>query len=285
MGDVTSDIAATDIMGNNRAALANMQRGLNGSATLWGQPTGGTITAPKLVKAVGRVTVDDFDIPTIDEALDTDFDDLLGLLLFDESGNTSVTTSEVGLIVRSGFININTSFAAGDYLWISTSAAGSFTDVPVDGQPPVAKVLVTGASGLMLFNAAGLWPIGTQKFSCTTRLAGLTATSQRFLFIAPYADCKIIQAKISSSSGTTSDGSNNWSFQIQNLTQAEALLSTAKSTNGAEISADTAYLLNPDQNQLIDEDDVIEFQATKTGSPGDLTEAMVQIEYMPGFIT
>jgi len=88
---------------------------------------------------------------------------------------------------------------------------------------------------------------------------------------------------VSDTATTGSDGTNNWTFQVRNLTAAVNLLSTAKTTNGSEISADAVYDLNPNQNQTIAANNVIELQITKNAVPTDLTtaEIMVVIEYQP----
>lgn len=89
---------------------------------------------------------------------------------------------------------------------------------------------------------------------------------------------------LSDTSTMSSDGSNNWSFQVANLTAGNNLLSVAKTTNGAEITADTAYALGVNQNNAkgdLDALDVLELQITKTGAPTSLASArtLFQIVY------
>lgn len=89
---------------------------------------------------------------------------------------------------------------------------------------------------------------------------------------------------VSDTATTGSDGTHNWTIQVANLTAANNLCSTAKTTNGAEIAADTRYSLGVDQNNAkadLDGGDVLELQITKNGTPTDLSGArvIVQLDY------
>ncbi len=104
---------------------------------------------------------------------------------------------------------------------------------------------------------------------------GWDGTIQRYVFVAPY-DCNIDQVQIVSDTAVAASDTNYYAFQIQNLTQAGALLASAKTTQatgGTAITADAAYTLDPDQNTVIDDGDVIELQITETGVATDLTSA------------
>ncbi|MBN4064352.1 hypothetical protein JYU04_01300 [Dehalococcoides mccartyi] len=121
------------------------------------------------------------------------------------------------------------------------------------------------------------------KKTSVLNLAGWDGSDQRYLFVAPY-DCNIDQVQVISDTAVAASDTNYYSFQVQNLTQAEALLASAKtteSTGGAAISADSVYTLDPDQNTVIDDGDVIELQITETGVATDLTgaEILVIVEY------
>ena len=108
-------------------------------------------------------------------------------------------------------------------------------------------------------------------------LAGWDGSDQRYVFVAPY-DCNIDQVQIVSDTGVAASDTNYYAFQVQNLTQAEALLASAKTT---ESTADVAYTLDPDQNAVVDDGDVIDLQVTETGVATDLTSAeiLVVVEY------
>lgn len=89
---------------------------------------------------------------------------------------------------------------------------------------------------------------------------------------------------ISDTATTGSGAGTRWDFQVANLTAGNNLLSVAKTTNGAEIAADTPYSLGVNQNNAkadLDALDVLELQITKTGTPTDLSGAkvMVQVNY------
>lgn len=112
---------------------------------------------------------------------------------------------------------------------------------------------------------------------------GWLATDQRYIFVAPY-DCRIDQVSLVSDTAVATSDTNYYAFQVQNLTQAAALLSSAKTTQatgGSAISADVPYELSPDQNVVVSDGDVIELQVTETGTATDLTSAeiLIAVEY------
>ncbi len=121
------------------------------------------------------------------------------------------------------------------------------------------------------------------KKTSVLNLAGWDGSDQRYVFVAPY-DCNIDQVQVVSDTAVAASDTNYYALQVQNLTQAEALLSaekTTESTGGTAVTADTPYALNPDQNTVVDDGDVIELQITETGVATDLTSAeiLVVVEY------
>jgi hypothetical protein len=111
----------------------------------------------------------------------------------------------------------------------------------------------------------------------TTILGGIAASGNQFVFIAP-ARSYIKSIKLVSDTATeTSNGTNNFTFQVANLTKTLDLKSAVKTTNGAEIGADTAYDLGLNQNQTVDANDVLELQIVKNASPTDLTNAKISV--------
>ncbi len=115
------------------------------------------------------------------------------------------------------------------------------------------------------------------KKTSVVTLTGWDATDQRYLFVAPY-DCKIDQVSIVSDTAVAANDTNYYSFQVQNLTAANALLSAAKTTQatgGTAITGDAVYDLSPDQNQVISDGDVLELQVTETGTATGLTSAEI----------
>lgn len=121
------------------------------------------------------------------------------------------------------------------------------------------------------------------KKTSVVQLDGWDGTDQRYLFVAPY-DCNIDQVYLVSDTAVAANDTNYYAFQVQNLTQSEALLSSAKTTQatgGTAIAADTPYAVAPDQNQVISDGDVIELQVTETGTATDLAgaEIIAVVEY------
>ena len=115
----------------------------------------------------------------------------------------------------------------------------------------------------------------------TASIDGIAASVNVPLIAAPSAlvisDCVII----SDTATTGSDGSNNYTFQVANVTAGNNLRASAKSTNGAEIAANTTYALGLDQDLTLATSDVLRLVVTKTGSPASLSAAKIvaQVNY------
>lgn len=82
---------------------------------------------------------------------------------------------------------------------------------------------------------------------------------------------------ISDTATTGSDASNNWTFDLYNITDAVSLFSATPTTNGAELAVDTRSTFAVDQNGTIDAADVLELRATRNGTGTDLSSASVLI--------
>ena len=125
-----------------------------------------------------------------------------------------------------------------------------------------------------------LGALGTDASRQAVHVARVNLTASVNLLVPPLANAGVVKrVTLVSDTTTTSDGSNNWAFQIRNKTQATNLLSTAANTNGAEITADVVYAVTPDQNATVAADDVLELQVTETGTATSLTNATFAIEY------
>ncbi len=115
------------------------------------------------------------------------------------------------------------------------------------------------------------------KKTSVITLDGWAGTDQRYLFVAPY-DCTIDQVWLVSDTAIAAHDANYYSFQVQNLTAAAALLSSAQTTQitgGTAITADAPYALSPDQNATVSDGDVLELQITGSGAPTTLATAEI----------
>lgn len=129
---------------------------------------------------------------------------------------------------------------------------------------------------------AGKYLTGEKKV-VTIDFGSFTADVNKFLF-SPPDDCKIERAVLLSDTAVSAgDVDNHYDFQIANLTQTKDLLSSEKTTQGAgnNIVADAPYYITADQNKVVQAGDVIEFQASITGTPDSLggAQILVQLEY------
>lgn len=110
------------------------------------------------------------------------------------------------------------------------------------------------------------------------RIGSILGGDERFLFVAP-SSCDVTDVILLSDTGTVgSDGANFWQFQLNNLTQANQLLSIPIVTDGNEIPPDTPYLLKPDQNSVVALDDVLSLEIVQTGAPTDLSGAEIALQ-------
>jgi len=84
---------------------------------------------------------------------------------------------------------------------------------------------------------------------------------------------------VSDTATTSSSGSDNWQFDAYK-NASTALLSSAKTTSGAEIAANTEYDLGTlnATNKYLAVGDTIRIQVTKNGTPTDLSGAKVAFQ-------
>lgn len=113
----------------------------------------------------------------------------------------------------------------------------------------------------------------------TVPIGTLSASDNKYLFIAGTGVHVISDVVIVSELGVASSGTDYWTFVVQNLTAAVALKAVAKTTNGSALTANAAYAFGLDQNLTLASGDVLQLQATKTGSPNALTECLAVVRY------
>ena len=126
--------------------------------------------------------------------------------------------------------------------------------------------------------------INGNRYNITAvEIGGFNASGQKYLFAVPEGlppnikgigidDVILLSDKATSSS----DSSNNYEFQVVNLTNQEDLLATEVSTFGNEIQGDNIFSIKPDQNNSnLGAGTVIELQITKNASATDLSSAEV----------
>lgn len=165
----------------------------------------------------------------------------------------------------------NVAVAAGGLLPLS---GGTMTGPIAMGSQKITSLASGTASG----DAVNKGQVDTAPRCFPLHLGTISATDEKFILIVP-ANTTIIGASIVSELGVASSGVNYWTFQIRNLTAGVNLAATAKTTNGAAITADAAYALTTDQNLSPATNDVLELQMTKTGAPNNLQEMLLVLNY------
>ncbi len=147
------------------------------------------------------------------------------------------------------------------------------------------EILVAKGYGTISYNATlgsgttrgGTGQLDLHQVSWVSKWGTVSATTSEY-GCAPSIPVYIDKVTLISSLATTSDGGNNWTFQLHNRTATLTLFATAPTTNGSEFVVDTAKVLTPDQNTLITAGEVLELVATLTGTPGNLGQFHVQID-------
>lgn len=120
--------------------------------------------------------------------------------------------------------------------------------------------------------------------SFQTRINGVASTVTKIALIAP-VNLSISGFSLASSVGTSgSDGSNNYTFQLHNITQTLDLLATAVTTNSNEITANSEFGGAANQNQNVSSGDVLQVVITKTGTPTDLSSADIVFQVVGNVI-
>lgn len=154
-----------------------------------------------------------------------------------------------------------------------SASAGAF-----DTASPTSAVAASGSTNL----------VRKGEVDAMTQVALVKVTGSATTFTRPlgvFPACTVSEVSILSDTATSSDGSNNWAFQVTNKgtdgTGTNTLLSTAKNTNGADIAAYDSYALGVDQNTSVSANEGLQITATETGTATDLSSAelVVSITY------
>ena len=160
------------------------------------------------------------------------------------------------------------------YGGLMPASGGTFT-----GTFSMSSTKITSlANGTASGDAVNKGQVDAKVLCMSLHLGTFSASDDKMLFVVP-ANCTIIDVNLANENSIASDAVNYWTFQVRNLTAAVNLRSSAKSTNGAAITADTAYALGLDQNLSPSASDVLELQVTKGGAPSNLTETLVTVHY------
>lgn len=129
---------------------------------------------------------------------------------------------------------------------------------------------------------------GVQAVTFAKDWGTLSATRDEFVCVCDTGHKMFIEnVALVSDAASTSDGSNNWSFELYNVTKADGhSISTTDGSMG-DFSADVAIkIIGASASDKInnggfdiDDGDILELRVIKTGSPGDLTRFHVQATF------
>lgn len=167
----------------------------------------------------------------------------------------------------------DTSVASGALLPLS---GGTMTGIINMGAQRIENL----GSGNSTDDAPTIAQVDSRLLSSTVHLGTVSATDEKMLFITHDNSTDIVDVIIANENGVAADGANKWTFQVRDLTGAVNLLSAAKDTSAAAITADTAYALGVNQNNTaLAALKVLELQMTKTGAPNNLQELIATVKF------
>ena len=134
-------------------------------------------------------------------------------------------------------------------------------------------------AGDTLFSAILAANVRNHQDEYFVELQGGIAAATNFPLHAPGQNWRALELVILSDTATSgsSSGATEWTFQVRNITESLDLLASPWSTGDAELASKTPKVITFDQNQAISADDYLELQIGKTGSPTDLSSAMLRI--------
>lgn len=138
---------------------------------------------------------------------------------------------------------------------------------------------ITGlANGTASGDAVNRGQVETHPQAVSLQLGTISATDEKMLFVIP-ANATVLSVYIANENSVASSGVNYWTFQVRNLTAANDLKASAKSTNGNAITADVAWNLDLDQNLTPAALSLLELQMVRNGAPSNLQELVVTVNY------
>lgn len=131
------------------------------------------------------------------------------------------------------------------------------------------------------FRRSGAWHnLGRQAIPVFQ--GAISATLTRFVAPVPQG-LAVVEVGVVSDTGTTSDGSNLWTLDLQNLDTAQSLFSSPPTTNGDELVANAPWAKAVDQNVTVSANQVLQASLTATGSPTALANALIYVVVDPRF--
>lgn len=201
---------------------------------------------------------------------DGDDETKLGLLAI--ADETKTTGNAVRAITQGRITNTSWTWTAGSELFVDPSTPGALTAVRPASDSPVVAIALSSTE--IYFN-----PLAWKRCTSFVRIGALSASGNYLAFCVDHT-VKIGRVEILSNTATVgSDGTNNWAFVVQNLTDANTVCD--ENTNaGGDISADTPWSLGVVSNNTIQAGDVLEIQVTKNNSPtSPLADVAVLIHY------
>jgi hypothetical protein len=112
----------------------------------------------------------------------------------------------------------------------------------------------------------------------SVKLGAITATTTFILFCGGSA-ITISDIYLVNSASTTSDASNLWQIQVDNVTDTLNLRASAFSTNGSDFTANAQKALALDQNLSVGANKVLRITFTETGTATSFADMTAVIKF------
>lgn len=185
--------------------------------------------------------------------------------------DAAIANAEAGVVRTRGYFSNGswTWSGAGAKLYVDASTPGALTETrPTTESPCVGIALGTTT---IFFD-----PYMFRRQTIAQRLGPLSGGEAEF-FCPQSRTVEVVRFGILSDTATSSsDGSNNWDFVAQNLTQTQQVANVKTDSDG-ELVVDGLRFAAAIDNADLDPNDVVEIQVTLTdgGSATDLSSANV----------
>lgn len=163
--------------------------------------------------------------------------------------------------------------------WIDTSAA-PVCPLKIRNQANAAWIVLLTDVETALGGGITTAKVDSRVHSASVYLGAISASGNYAIWETPTVNnIVVVDVSLISTAGVASSGTDLWTFQVRNVTDAVDLKAAVKSTNGAAITADAPYALGLDQNLTIGASKHLRFQVLKTGAPTALAGALVTVKF------
>lgn len=124
------------------------------------------------------------------------------------------------------------------------------------------------------------WELIAPLLQTQTAKGPIDASNSATILFYAFAEGTVSRVRILPNATVALDGTNYFSVQCHNVTQALDLFSVAPGTDTAGWTAGTVVDFSPDQNDSVNADDMLRVTITASGTPTALDELGVELKIL-----